>query len=133
MKKVRCIETGLVYDSVNEAAAAIGRNKSSLSLAIKNKSTCGSYHWCFAIDELIDFTNNIYYNNNTKKVKDNQEKQMQKKTIYVSEEVHTMLKAICQFKGVTMSQYVDELLLENLQEPYERVLGALAHLKEEER
>ena len=44
--KVRCIETGQIYDSITEAANAIKRTKSALSHCICGASkTCGRYHW----------------------------------------------------------------------------------------
>ena len=47
-KKVRCIETGVIYNSINEAAEAIGKAASSLSNCLAGRrKTCGGFHWEF--------------------------------------------------------------------------------------
>ena len=47
-KAVRCIETGIIYSSISEAAKAINRAISSLSACLNGKSkTCGGFHWEF--------------------------------------------------------------------------------------
>lgn len=47
-KKVECIETGIVYDSVREAERQTGINHSNISLACNEKrKTAGKYHWRF--------------------------------------------------------------------------------------
>ena len=44
-KKVRCIETGKIFDGLKYAAEYIGVSKSSLCYAIKNKTISKGYHW----------------------------------------------------------------------------------------
>lgn len=46
-KKVKCIETGIVYNSLGEAAKAVGlKCKSNITTAAKNPTrTAGGYHW----------------------------------------------------------------------------------------
>ena len=45
-KKVICVETGKVFDSLIEASDFIGRKVSSLHSAVSGRSkTCGGYHW----------------------------------------------------------------------------------------
>lgn len=44
--RIRCVETQEVYNSVNEAATALGINRSGISNALRGKAkTAGSYHW----------------------------------------------------------------------------------------
>ena len=45
-KKVQCIETGQIFDSITEAANFINRGVAALSMCLtgKNKS-CAGYHW----------------------------------------------------------------------------------------
>lgn len=45
-KKVRCVETGAIFDSVSEAAAFVGKYISGVIACCKGKQkTCGGYHW----------------------------------------------------------------------------------------
>ena len=47
-KKVRCIETKIIYKSINEAAEAIGKTRQALSMCLNGKTkTCGGFHWEF--------------------------------------------------------------------------------------
>lgn len=47
-KKVRCIETGIIYDSIKEAAKAIGKSLCTLSNCLAGRTkTCGGFHWEF--------------------------------------------------------------------------------------
>lgn len=44
--KVRCIETGEVYDSIKAAGEAIGKHPYGINLCLLGKQqTCGGYHW----------------------------------------------------------------------------------------
>lgn len=44
--RIRCVETQEVYNSVSEAATALGINRSGISNALRGKAkTAGSYHW----------------------------------------------------------------------------------------
>lgn len=46
MKKVKCIETGIVYESIAEAGRQIKRQESNIKACCVNKrKTCGGYHW----------------------------------------------------------------------------------------
>ena len=50
-KKVVCVETGIVYQSINDAARAININKKVISSCCRNVphyNTAGGYHWRFA-------------------------------------------------------------------------------------
>lgn len=45
-KKVKCIETGEIFNSCSDAARAINRDISTLSKQLrKGRSYCGGYHW----------------------------------------------------------------------------------------
>lgn len=45
-KKVICVETGIIYDSRNEAAKAVRVSGSGIGRAIKGEQkTSGGYHW----------------------------------------------------------------------------------------
>lgn len=45
-KKVRCIETGIIYNSITEASKFINRHIGSLSRCLNGKhKKCGGYHW----------------------------------------------------------------------------------------
>lgn len=48
-KQVRCVETGTIYKSIQDAADAVGVARPSLSTAIKRGGRSGGYHW-----ELLD-------------------------------------------------------------------------------
>lgn len=44
--RVRCIETGQIYDSIKAAGEAIGKHKYGINLCLLGKQqTCGGYHW----------------------------------------------------------------------------------------
>ena len=44
--KVKCVETGIIYNSYTEAALSVGVNKSRISLVCNGKAkTAGGYHW----------------------------------------------------------------------------------------
>lgn len=47
-KRVKCIETDEEYPSIQAAADAVGRNRASLSAAVKRHGTCGGFHWGLA-------------------------------------------------------------------------------------
>lgn len=47
-KPVICIDTGVIYESRNAAAEAVGRSCNALSQAITRGGTCGGYHWADA-------------------------------------------------------------------------------------
>jgi group I intron endonuclease len=50
-KKVLCVETGIIYSSINEAASAMGINKKMISNCCRNiphYKTAKGYHWQFA-------------------------------------------------------------------------------------
>lgn len=45
-KKVQCIETGEIFNSVTEAANSVNRNIATLINCLKGRSkTCGGLHW----------------------------------------------------------------------------------------
>lgn len=50
-KKVRCIETGVIYDSITIAAESVGRKKAALSNCLRGHTlSCGGYHWEYVIE-----------------------------------------------------------------------------------
>lgn len=50
-RKVKCVETGVIYESIKEAAEFIGRDGSSISKCCRGKQdTVAGYHWVY-IDE----------------------------------------------------------------------------------
>lgn len=47
-KMIECIETGIIYNSFEEAAADIGIDKSGINMCCtgyRNRKTAGGYHW----------------------------------------------------------------------------------------
>lgn len=49
-KKVRCVETGCIFDSINDAARCMGKSKKMISNCcrkIPHYNTAGGYHWEF--------------------------------------------------------------------------------------
>lgn len=45
-KRVRCIETGEIFDSLAEAARAVGRDRTNICSCLKGRQkTCGGFHW----------------------------------------------------------------------------------------
>lgn len=44
-RRVRCVETGVEYQSIQAAADTAKRSRTSLSCAIKRGGTCAGYHW----------------------------------------------------------------------------------------
>ena len=51
--KIRCVETGEVFESQAAAARAIGKHKYGINLCVRGKqNTCGGYHWERVLDEL---------------------------------------------------------------------------------
>lgn len=51
-KKVKCIETGEIFDSVKAAAESVGRKTSTMSRHLHgNTKFCGGYHFEFYIEE----------------------------------------------------------------------------------
>ena len=45
-KRVMCVETGVIYESVKQAAEAVGRNSTNISAACNGRlNTSGGYHW----------------------------------------------------------------------------------------
>lgn len=52
-KKVRCVETGIVYDSIRQAAKELNLYHSNISKALQGKNkTSGSYHWEYVTQEV---------------------------------------------------------------------------------
>ena len=49
-KKVVCVETGTVYETVRDAGMQVGKHPSSISHAISDGRTCAGYHWQY-LDE----------------------------------------------------------------------------------
>lgn len=43
--KIKCVETGEVFNNLAEVAAAVNRQASAVSMAIKRGGTCGGYHF----------------------------------------------------------------------------------------
>jgi hypothetical protein len=52
IKRIKCVETGQVFDSMRDAAIHIGRSFNTLSQAARGKiQTAGGYHWEYVNDE----------------------------------------------------------------------------------
>ena len=49
-KKVVCVETGTVYETVRDAGMQVGKHPSSISHALSDGGTCAGYHWQY-LDE----------------------------------------------------------------------------------
>lgn len=49
-KKVVCVETGTVYETVRDAGIQVGKHPSSISHALSDGGTCAGYHWQY-LDE----------------------------------------------------------------------------------
>ena len=51
-KKIICIETGIIYNTVKEATEAMGCGASTISMCLigKHKTACG-YHWKYYIED----------------------------------------------------------------------------------
>lgn len=49
-KKVMCVETGVIYNKMKDAAFFIGLTRTAITQAIKNNGTCGGYHWIYLED-----------------------------------------------------------------------------------
>ncbi len=47
-KKVICVETGEVFESIKNASIATGANQSRISIVAKKGGTSGGYHWKYA-------------------------------------------------------------------------------------
>lgn len=47
-KKVECVESGVVFESISEAGRNVGRSPSSVSQAIRRGGCCAGYHWRYA-------------------------------------------------------------------------------------
>lgn len=53
-KKVLCIETGVIYESINDAARAVNKNKKMISNCCRNVehyNTAAGYHWEFVSNQ----------------------------------------------------------------------------------
>lgn len=44
-KKVKCVETGEIFNSLRDAGRNINRQHTSIRRAIERNGTCGGYHW----------------------------------------------------------------------------------------
>lgn len=49
-KKVVCVETGTVYETIRDAGIQVGKHPSSISHALSDGGTCAGYHWQY-LDE----------------------------------------------------------------------------------
>lgn len=48
-RKVRCLETNVVYESLSAAARAVGDSRGNIFHVVRNpKRTCSGYHWAYA-------------------------------------------------------------------------------------
>ena len=50
-RSVVCYETGELFESVADAARAIGVHKRAISISIENHTASGGYHWYYETDE----------------------------------------------------------------------------------
>lgn len=55
-RKVICVETGQIYDSMTEAARCVPKtSESKISMCCSGKrNTCGGFHWKYASKEVKD-------------------------------------------------------------------------------
>lgn len=55
-RKVKCNETGIVYDSIKQASKLTGCNVTSIGRCCRDcdSRTCDGYSWDYVIDEIID-------------------------------------------------------------------------------
>lgn len=44
-KKVKCVETGQIYNSLHDAGRSVDRYYTSIRRAIERNGVCGGYHW----------------------------------------------------------------------------------------
>lgn len=51
-KRVLCIELGIIFNTINEAAKFIKRNQSRISDVLNNGGTAGGYHWEYVDKEV---------------------------------------------------------------------------------
>lgn len=49
-KKVICVETNIIYNSMKDAAKAINRSQGNITTSIQTGGCCGHYHWRYAKD-----------------------------------------------------------------------------------
>jgi hypothetical protein len=47
-RKVRCVETGIIYDNMRGASLSLGAHRGAVSYAAKTGKQCGGYHWQYA-------------------------------------------------------------------------------------
>jgi len=47
-RKVRCIETGIIYDNMRGVSLSMGLNKGAIWAAVNSNKPCGGYHWQYA-------------------------------------------------------------------------------------
>lgn len=65
-KKVICLETGKVYDSMKKAALLTGTTRGgNIKNAIEKKTTSGGFHWDFYSDN-VNYTKNRYFGKDRK-------------------------------------------------------------------
>ena len=47
-KKVKCVETGIIYESAKIASKSMGLNNKAVNHSIINRRRCGGYYWVYA-------------------------------------------------------------------------------------
>ena len=50
IKKVMCIENGVIYNSAKQASLSLGLNGAAVSVSLSKNLKCGGYHWKY-VDE----------------------------------------------------------------------------------
>ena len=45
MRRVKCVETGIVYNGLREASRILGLNHQNIGEACKTHNACGGFHW----------------------------------------------------------------------------------------
>lgn len=47
-KKIKCVETGEIFNSIKEAAKFVNKSRRSINYCLSGDSkTCGGFHWCY--------------------------------------------------------------------------------------
>ena len=60
-RKIVCLETGEVFESISSAKKSL--TKGDLHKALNKRSLCGGFHWAY-YDEKTDYKKNIFYGKN---------------------------------------------------------------------
>ena len=107
MRKVRCIETGVVYQSEREAERITGINSANISSCCNNRSrhaVAGGYHWEFAKKP----NSQPKYGNKTKIIINEYLKNPKKLKSHIAKDLGFSRQLV----SMTINKYIDNLLAE---------------------